>query len=251
MFGIYDINKNSNLTYKERINVYKQVGFQEMALYLDEKYNRDEEDYLDIIKYARNNGLSIKQVHIDYKISNLICDKTTNEYFQYISNKLKEASDVGIPFVVAHASMSDNPPQIDEVQIEKFVKMMKGLENLNVTLCLENVRNNFNLEILLNLNLPDVKMCFDLGHAHCYSNEKELFNKFKDKIYCSHLHNNFGKDSHFTLDNGEIECDYFIKELQQLNNSSNCLECFPEKGKILTRVEFIDFVQKCYDSIKI
>ena len=250
MFGIYDINNCNKLTYKERLDIYKEAGFDEIALYLDERYQRDDESYIEIIGYANKIGLKIKQVHIDYKISNLICDESTSEYFYYVSAKLVEAASFGIPYVVAHASMTDNPPQIPQSQIDKFANMMKYLETLPTTLCLENVRNNYNLEKLLSLNLPNVKMCFDLGHAHCYGNEQQLFNKFKKQIACSHLHNNFGKDSHNPLNQGEISYEFYLTELEKIKDSSNCLECFPEKGKILSKEEFTEFVKRCYQTIK-
>ena len=126
MFGIYDLNECSDLNYKQRLDIYKNVGFQEVALYIDERYNNASENYVDIIDYAKKIGLKVNQVHIDYKISNLICDESTNEYFDYVSSKLVEAIKLGVKYVVAHASMGDNPPEINDVQIRKFENMMRG-----------------------------------------------------------------------------------------------------------------------------
>ena len=66
--GIYDLNESSLLDYKERINIYKEVGFTSVGVYLDDNYMANDENYLDIIEYARSIGLDINQVHIDYKI---------------------------------------------------------------------------------------------------------------------------------------------------------------------------------------
>lgn len=250
MFGIYDINLSSNLTYKERLDIYKLSGFNELAIYLDCEYQTNNEKYLDIINYAKAIELDIKQVHIDWRISNLICDNTTNTYFDYVSSKLIEAHTLGIKYVVAHASQSDTPPIISEEQLDKFKNMMTNLENRDVILCLENVRNNTNLDRLLALNLDNVKVCFDLGHAHCYDNEKELFKKYREQIVCSHLHNNFGKDTHEPLTNGDIDYKYFVEKLSQIDNASNCLECFPPMGSKLTKEEFEKFIKECYNSIK-
>ena len=120
MIGIYDLNTCSNLDYKERVDTYKKVGFQEIALYLDQDYQSNNENYIDIIKYAREIGLKISQVHIDWKISNLICDNTTSQYFDYILGKLNEAKALDIPFVIAHASQSNTPPKVSTEQLEKF-----------------------------------------------------------------------------------------------------------------------------------
>ena len=106
MIGIYDINTSSNLNYKERLNIYKKCGFQEIALYLDSNYQYNNENYIEIINYAKEIGLQIRQAHIDWKISNLICDTDSDEYFDYVETKLKEAHHLDIKYVVAHASQT-------------------------------------------------------------------------------------------------------------------------------------------------
>lgn len=250
MIGIYDINSFPEIPFKQRLEIYKSAGFGEIALYIDKNYNAPNENYVDIINYARNIGLEVKQAHIDYKISNLISDNSTNEYFDYVSQKLQEALSLKIPYIVAHASMTSTPPEVNQTALEKFKNMMESFKSKEVTLCLENVRNNNNLKKILNLNLDNVKMCFDVGHAHCYGDEKKLFDEFKNKIICSHLHNNFGQDSHNILTNGEIDYVYFLNNLTQIKYSSNCLECFPKRGLNLNKKEFTRFIADCYNSVK-
>ena len=91
-------------------------------------------------------------------------------------------------------------------------------------------------------------MCYDLGHAHAYSDEVELLNKYKNKIVCSHLHNNYGADSHNLLEDGEINYKSIILSFN--NGVDNCLEVFPLKDKVLDKNEFIKFVQKAYEEYK-
>jgi sugar phosphate isomerase/epimerase len=113
---------------------------------------------------------------------------------------------------------------------------------------MENVRNNTNLEKIVN-GIKNVKVCFDLGHAHAYANETQLFEKFKDEIQCSHLHNNFGKDTHNALSNGEINYKIFLEKLSKIENSSNCLECFISQDTPVTLQDFVNFVKMCYHDI--
>lgn len=244
--GIYDINEY--LDYKTRLGFYKQAGFCEVALYLDTSYMKEGENYLDIIAYARKIGLEIKQIHVDYKISNLICDENYNTYFDYLESKLKECQTLNIPLLVLHASKGDNPPLLSSSQLKKLENLAKRYPM--ITLCFENVRNNTNLDLILNSNLSNIKVCFDLGHAHAYGNEKDLFEKYKDKIACSHLHNNFGTDTHNKLDNGEIDYIYFLKELNKTNSQSNCLECFPPRDSIKTQQDFQNFIEECWKSLQ-
>ncbi len=248
MFGIYDINDCSMLDYQQRLNIYKEVGFEELGLYIDAKYMAGSENYRDIICYAKSIGLAIKQVHVDYHISNNICNEESDEYFDYIEQKLKECVELGIPYMVAHASKGDCPPIISSIQLSKMKALMKKYKQENVILCLENVRNNNNLDKILSLNMPNIKMCYDLGHAHCYCDEAELLNSHRQYIVCSHLHNNNGTDQHNILTQGEIVYKPILEDLFKIS-SSNCLECFPPRGAKLTEEEFRVFVQACYDSV--
>ena len=247
MFGIYDLNLCSDLPFGERLKIYKQIGFDEIALYLDSKHNRSDENYVDIINYARKIGLTVNQVHLDYHLSNAICDPTTNEYFDYISQKLAEANNLNIKYVVAHASKGDNPPLLNSTQLDKFEKMMNKFDNQPAILCLENVRNCTNLFSILRLGLKNVAVCFDVGHAHCYADEKQLFEQCKPYAICSHIHNNFGQDTHQSPKDGEIDLAYFAKQLTEIKNCSNCLECFPPRGSNFSKEEFASFVKLLYD----
>lgn len=251
MLGIYDMNIDTVLGYKDRLDIYKQSGFGEVSLYLDSRYQREGEDYVDIINYAREIGLDIKQVHIDYKISNLIAEDI-DAYCDYVASKLKESLALGITYVVAHASKGDTPPVVDDRELNILKKMMKSFENEPIFLCLENVRNNENLDRVLSLGLPNIKVCFDLGHAHAYGDETTIYERYKARIICSHIHNNYGSDTHNIPSLGDIRVSDFVHSLSQISNSSNCLECFPTKedGKPLQRSEFVSFVDKCYEWLR-
>lgn len=242
--GIYDINDCSNLNYKERLEIYKQVGFTSVGVYLDSKYMFNNENYEDIINYARSLKLEVNQIHVDYKISNLISDETTNAYFEYVESKIKKCISLDIPYMVLHASKGEDAPLLNKKSLEKLECLMNKYSSENIYLCFENVRDNRNLDIILNSNINNVRMCYDLGHAHAYSDEIELLNKYREKIMCTHLHNNYGKDSHNLLFDGEINCKSIILSLN--DSIDNCLEVFPGRDKELNKEEFVDFVNKAY-----
>lgn len=246
--GIYDLNECSYLNYKERLEIYKKVGFTSVGLYLDNNYMSNEEDYEDIIEYARKLGLEVNQVHIDYKISNMICeDKKT--YFNYVEKKLRECIKSKIPYLVLHASKGDNAPLLDKDSIRELESLMDIYKDYNTCLCFENVRDNRNLKTILEANIYNVKMCYDLGHAYCYDDVEGLLEKYKDKIVCTHLHNNRKKDTHNTLFDGDIDCMKVIKKID--DKVDNCLEVFSERGNILNIDEFEEFVKKCYRDYKV
>ncbi len=244
--GIYDILYCSNLSYTQRINIYKKCGFKEFALYLDNSYMQEGEQYIDVLNYAKKVGLQVNQVHLSYNIADYIFDDSTTLFFDYLNKKAKECKKLGIKYMVVHASKGDFPPIISNEQLNKIKEVAN--KNKDVFFCFENIRNNTNLEKILALSLPNIKMCFDLGHAHAYSNELELLEKHKKNIVCSHLHNNFGSDEHLPLYEGEICYKPLVKQLVAIKDCSNCLECFPPKGKKINEKEFESFVENCFDS---
>lgn len=243
--GIYDLNECSLLDYKDRLDIYKKIGFSSVGLYLDEKYMSNGENYLDIIRYARKIGLEVNQVHLDYKISNLICEDS-NLYFEYIERKILEGIELEIPCLVLHASKGENAPRVGKECIQKLDNIMKKYEQFDIFLCFENVRDNNNLKEILNGDISNVGMCFDIGHAYCYDDIDSLFEECWDKILCSHIHNNYKSDTHNMLFDGGIDCKKIIKLLKELPNVDNCLEVFPKRGEILDRIRFEKFVSNCY-----
>ena len=246
MIGIYDINDRSDLPAAARFEIYKNAGFSEVAFYIDNAYMANNETYEQLFKTAKEFGLAVNQVHADYKISNEICNEESNIYFDYVDKKLSECEKHGVKYLVVHASKGDNPPIITNQQISKLAKLTDN--HPNVVLCFENVRNNINLESVLNAKIANAKMCFDLGHAHAYSNEKQLYNRHASEIYCAHLHNNYGTDSHNPLWDGEIDVEYFLKKLISKSEISICLECFPPKGDYYDKKHFVEFIKKCKES---
>lgn len=243
--GIYDLNECSSLNYERRLQIYKQYGFTSVGLYLDDNYMSNNESYVDIIKCARENGLEVNQVHVDYKISNFICDDS-EVYFEYVEGKLNECINLCIPYMVLHASKGDNAPVLGDEELKKLKDLMCKYKDTKVYLCFENVRDNRNLEIILSSNINNVAMCYDLGHAYCYDNEFELLNRYKDVMLCTHLHNNNGKDTHNRLLGGQIDCKKIIPLINETKNIDNCLEVFPSRDVKLSEDEFKEFVKSCY-----
>lgn len=247
--GIYDLNECSNLDYKKRLLIYKKCGFTSVGLYLDNNYMSNGENYLDIISYAKDIGLDVNQVHIDYKISNLICEDS-DSYFKYVEEKFNECISLDISYMVLHASKGDDAPSLNYKGLKKLESLMRKYKDKKTFLCFENVRDNKNLALIMKENINNVGMCYDLGHAYCYDNEYDLLDKYKNKILCTHLHNNYKKDTHNTLFDGEIDCKCIIKKLNELSKVDNCLEIFPPRNISLDEKDFHEFVSKLYNEYK-
>lgn len=244
--GIYDIGEcGTGLNIIERFEIYKSAGFTHVGFYLDNDY-LDGENYVNMIDTAKSIGLKIDQVHLDYKNANMICEERENEYFRYIESKIAECIKYGIPHVVLHASKGNEPPLISNFGLNKVVFFDKILNGSDTKLCFENVRNNTNLDLILNLKLNNIGVCFDSGHAYCYSNSVLFLTKYQDTIYCTHLHDNSGTDTHEMIGEGKVHFDEIYPLLNKTKRHVDYLECFMPKGVRANKDMFKSFVGDCY-----
>lgn len=246
--GIYDIGDcGTGLSILERFAIYKSVGFTHVGFYMDDDYLGGE-SYLDMIKVAQDLDLKIDQVRLDYKQSNMFSETSDNEFFQYVESKISEGIKYGIPHIVMHASKGDTPSLISHFSLNKIVFYDKKLNDSGTKLCFENVRNNANIDAIMELKLANIGMCYDSGHAHCYSDEMGILERYKDVIYCTHLHDNDGSDTHEMIGKGSIEWDTMYPLICNTSRRVDYLECFMGRDVVADRDMFRAFVLDAYES---
>ena len=72
---------------------------------------------------------------------------------------------------------------------------------------------------------PDVGLCWDSGHAHCYNREYDLLGLYGHRLMATHLNDNFGMrsedgsiskydDLHLLPFDGTLDWDAAIKQLE-------------------------------------
>lgn len=103
--------------------------------------------------------------------------------------------------------------EIKNYAMEKGVKVI--LENCGV----ETDDWEENLEDFTRLvNACDIKVCLDVGHAHCSWGLKETFEALKDKIIHIHMHDNDKSyDQHLPVGMGSINYEYFTPFLKEFS----------------------------------
>lgn len=250
--GIYDIGKcGSTLTAEERFKIYKDCGFTHIGFYLDNNYLDVGETYDNLVKLAHKYGLIIDQVHLDYKNSNMVELSADNDYLNYIELKINECKKYGIKHIIVHSSMGNNPPAISDFVLNKLRIFDKTMEDCDINLCFENVRVNNNLYKIMEQNYNNIFICFDSGHAHCYIDEENFLNTYKNKIVCTHLHDNFGdKDLHLVISKGNINWKNISNLLSKTKRQVDYLECFPNRDETLDYNKFVEFVTNAYNCYK-
>ena len=145
-----------------------------------------------------------------------ICDPERVRRLEAV-DEIKRALDVAeyLPFryLVQHIGGSRDP-----ADARRFDAAFSSLEHLHVfakergvTLALENTPGELatpaNLrQFLIDTRLTDVRLCFDIGHAHIGDGVMASIEPMREFLVTSHIHDNHGmKDEHLLPYEGNIE----------------------------------------------
>lgn len=83
-------------------------------------------------------------------------------------------------------------------------------------------------EVITRVDNEKLRVCFDIGHAHCNSSltEHEWVENLKEFITHVHLHDNFGeKDSHLCLGEGTAAWENLLKSFSDSEDVTYTIEC--------------------------
>lgn len=92
-------------------------------------------------------------------------------------------------------------------------------KNLNIKIAFENTKIWGYLEYIFeHIKNDNIGICFDSGHCHCHFNNRFSWERFKDKIFALHLHDNDKKtDLHLLPFDGSLNWNQLVCELKKAN----------------------------------
>ena len=132
---------------------------------------------------------------------------------QNIIASIDSAAANGIPVVVMHVDSGWNPPQICDIGLNRFDNLVEYAQKKGIKIAFENIRNFGTLAALMQRYraINNVGYCYDCGHEHCYTATVRFTDLFGDRILCTHIHDNVGKDGrpdpddHLMMFDGNID----------------------------------------------
>lgn len=210
-------NYNENVSVYETIDAIKQAGFKNVFL---EWYNKNwENSQEDQLKYVREMGLNVIFAHLGYQnINDLWIERETNIVDRY-KNDIKICHDNNIPMVVMHLTSKSEAPMYNEVGLKRLREICDYAKSINVKVAFENTKIKGYLDYVIeNIKNDNVGICFDSGHYHAHFNDDLDFNKFKNRIFAIHLHDNDQSgDQHLLPFDGTINWSDTINKLKESN----------------------------------
>lgn len=210
-------NDNTKVTIEQTINAIKNAGFKNVFVqWYDNEYPTSQ---LQQVELCKELGLNIEFAHLGYQNINHIWLDDGGYFVDRYKKDILDCHNLGIDFVVMHACAKWDPPEINEIGLNRFKEIIEYANTLGVKVAIENTKVTKHLEYLLdNIECDNLGVCFDAGHYHCNQKDKWDVKKYKDRIFCVHLHDNDGEnDQHLLPFDGSVDWDKTFKILDDLN----------------------------------
>jgi sugar phosphate isomerase/epimerase len=121
-----------------------------------------------------------------------------------IKRAIEIAEQIPFRYLIQHIGVGGE--EYDERKVEAAFTSLEELSvfarQRGVEILLENIPNQLSSSELLvqflNITHLDLNFCFDIGHAHIMEGVEPAFERMKDRIRSTHLHDNDGtSDSHY------------------------------------------------------
>lgn len=136
-----------------------------------------------------------------------ICDIDRSRRLEAV-DEVKRALDMAevlsFPFIVQHLGSSRDPndPRLLDAAFSSLEHLRIFAKERGVTIAIENTPGELatpaNLrQFLTETRLTDIRLCFDIGHAHLGDGVEKSFEIMRDLVVTAHIHDNHGlKDEH-------------------------------------------------------
>ncbi len=169
-------------------------------------------------------GLSVDWIHAPFRTP-VIYDASTELYhvsMGAMKQTIELASQLGAETVIVHAMNQDFPaaiamsPYIDQLITSYRVLVDYGRDR-GVRIAVENIDEPESFPIIQALfkNIPQLRFCFDTGHAQKYQVWERYLPAFIDRISALHIHDNHGEeDEHLIPGEGKIDFAPFFSRLE-------------------------------------
>lgn len=192
---------------KYKYRVIRECGFESVIILWSDDFEGDNGNKDDLAFEARNSGLFIDSLHAPWIGSNelWVDNIDAKDAMQNYKKCIDACKKYDVKTLVMHVTYGHTPPPYSQTGVTNIKRLLDYAKRNNVALAYENVRETNYLEQLFrDIDADNLKLCFDSGHANCYSKTK-VFEQYPDRIIATHIHDNDGSgDQHMMPFEGTI-----------------------------------------------
>lgn len=241
----------------EEIKKIRDAGFEHFfSSYFDEKTVYGQKNTGEKI------GLQLDFLHAPFAgVNDFFKDSEEDpKIFREVMESIDSASACGIPLVVMHVSSGWTPPKMNEIALSRFDRAVENAAKKKVKIAFENIRETERLAIIMERykDLSNVGFCYDCGHEHCYTETVDFLQRYGDRILCTHLHDNFGRDKedpmkdadyHMMPFDGTMDYADMMRRLDACNYQGTLMLEIDKKGKYLEKSDE-EFLRISYERLQ-
>ena len=241
-------NDNENVTIYETIRAIKKAGFKNVFIqWYNEEWHPTQEEQL---AYINELGLNVIFAHLGYQNINDLWleDEVGDELVKRYKNNIKVCHEKNIPMVIMHLTSKKQAPIYNKTGLKRLQEIVDYARELNVKVAFENTKIKGYLDYVIdNIDNENVGICFDSGHYHVHFDDEFDFDKFKNRVFAVHLHDNDKSDDlHLLPFDGTLDWENVIYNLKKCHyNGPITMELCYRYDYLNMSIE--DFYKKGYE----
>ena len=235
----------------ERVRIIRETGFETVLHWWEdletEGFTKEEQVYI-----IRKEGLEIENAHLQFNnVNHLWLDTLDGQaVFEGYLSDIDGLANHDIPIAVFHLTSGKTPPLVSDIGMYRIRKLLERAEKHDIQLAMENVRDVHILNHVLDLiKSPMLGLCYDSGHDYIWSPAPyELLEKYKDRIFAVHLHDNMGQnDDHLAPGKGEVNWNVVREGIENsVYMGAYTLECDSTENLVLRTP--LEHLMMCYEN---
>ncbi len=244
-------NENKETTPDETIKTIKEAKFDGVFVqWYDEDWLFSQQQQVDLCKKL---GLEILFAHLGYQEIDKIWiegeegDKVVKNYIK----NLDDCKSNGINLVCMHVIGKNFEQEPNELGVTRLQKIIDYAKKLEIKVSIENTKSLKYLDYIFDrIKNENMGICYDAGHCHLFFDDEFDWEKYKNKIFALHLHDNDKSgDLHLLPFEGTIDWEKLVKNLKRANYDGPIIleSCYRRK---YLEIPLLDFYNLSYEKAK-
>jgi len=189
-----DCIRHGQWSHAQTLELMKELGFDNFFI-----ENNGELEQIDEAKQVGDRlGLEFSFIHAPYKGVNELwmegdgCRSLLDSIFRTAD----AARDNEVSTIICHVASGWHTPPLCDLGFSRFDEIVDYTGKQGVKVAFENVRKLGDLASIMHryADVSHVGFCFDSGHEHCYTETVPFIDLYHSRMWCTHLHDNFGRD---------------------------------------------------------
>lgn len=245
--GIYTYR--NDITIEQQHRFIKQAGFDSVMIW----WGDQKDEY---IKSCAKYDLEICCAHLPFEDVRKLWLPGINdgeEYSQYLCEQISEIGIKGIPVAVMHLTKGSDTYPYNIKGIDRLKRVVDVAEKSDVKIAFENLRLTRYLDYVFDhIHSNNIGFCYDSGHQHYFSPERDVLSDFKHKLLALHIADNDGNaDTHSLPYDGTVNWNAFAKILAEIQYSGVLsLEVQQDRDPIYAELSAKEFFELAFERVR-